>query len=163
MGAPLLVAKRGGGILRLTLRFLASRSAPQRLSPPRPQALVDGVKMGTNGRMLIGEKGFILGTTVYPERRRQEVGDVPKIIPRVASHYGEWVLACQGGTPAGSNFDWAGPLADTVLLGNVAPRVQLREELTGKKLLWDSTALRLTTSEPANHFPRPEFRFGWAL
>ena len=119
--------------------------------------------MGTNGRMLIGEKGFILGTTVYPKRRRQEIGDVPKIIPRVASHYGEWAIACQGGTPVGSNFDWAGPLAETVLLGNVALRVQLREELTGKKLLWDSSALRITNSESANQFLRPEYRFEWAL
>ena len=62
---------------------------------------------------------------------------IPKTIPRSADHYQEWIAACKGGTPAGSNFDWAGPLAESVLLGNVALRVQLREDLTLCKLLWD--------------------------
>jgi hypothetical protein len=112
---------------------------------------------------LIGDKGFILGTAVYPEARRKEIGDTPKTIPRVKDHYGEWAQACQGGPPAGSNFDFAGPLAEAVLLGNVALRAQLREELTGKKLLWDSAALRVTNSEEANKFLRREYRAGWAL
>jgi predicted dehydrogenase len=133
------------------------------LRPPRPQALDEGVLMGSNGRLLIGDKGFILGTAVYPEARRKEIGDTPKTIPRVKDHYGEWAQACQGGPPAGSNFDFAGPLAEAVLLGNVALRAQLREELTGKKLLWDSAALRVTNSEEANKFLRREYRAGWAL
>lgn len=133
------------------------------LRPPRPETLPEGIAMGSNGRMLIGETGFILGTTVYPESRRKEVSDVPRHIPRVANHYGEWAQACQGGLAAGSNFDWAGPLAEAVLLGNVALRVQLREELTGKKLLWDSAVLRVTNSEQANNFLRREYRAGWTL
>ena len=133
------------------------------LRPPRPEMLKDGEKLGSNGRLLIGDKGFILGTTVYPESRRQELGEIPKIIPRVANHYAEWAGACKGGLPAGSNFDWAGPLAEAVLLGNVALRLQLREELTGKKLLWDSAALRISNSEAANQFLRREYRAGWAL
>ena len=133
------------------------------LRPPRPEALVDGVKMGTNGRMLVGDKGFILGNTVYPESRRKEVGTVAKIIPRVADHYGEWAAACKGGKPAGSNFDWAGPLAEAVLLGNVALRLQLRDEMTAKKMLWDSAALRFTNFDDANEFLRREYRAGWVL
>ena len=133
------------------------------LRPPRPEALGEGGSMGSNGRLLIGEKGFILGTTVYPEARRKEIGDVPKTIARVPDHYGEWAQACQGGPPAGSNFDWAGPLAEAVLLGNVALRVQLREELTGKKLLWDSEGLRIRNSDEANKFLRREYRAGWTL
>jgi len=41
--------------------------------------------------------------------------------------------------------------------------VQLREELTGKKLLWDSAALRVANSEEANKFLRREYRAGWSL
>ncbi len=133
------------------------------LRPPRPESLADKVKMGTNGRMLIGDKGFILGNTIFPESRRKEVGSVPKIIPRVADHYAEWAAACKGGLPAGSNFDWAGPLAEAVLLGNVALRLELREELTAKKLLWDSAALRFTNFDEANGFLRREYRAGWVL
>ena len=56
-----------------------------------------------------------------------------------------------------------GPLAEAVLLGNVALRHDLRDELTGKKLLWDSAALRITNSDDANQFLRREYRAGWSL
>jgi hypothetical protein len=73
------------------------------------------------------------------------------------------VLAAKGGKPAGANFDWAGPLAEAVLLGNVALRVQLRDELTLYRLLWDSEGLRFTNLEDANKFVRREYRAGWSL
>ena len=50
-----------------------------------------------------------------------------------------------------------------VLLGNVALRLRLREELTGKKLLWDGGAMRFSNSETANTFLRREYREGWTL
>ena len=133
------------------------------MRPPRPEGLQDGPEMGSSGRLIIGDKGFILGTTVYPDSRRDEVGVAPFSIPRVDNHYQEWAAACKGGKPAGANFDWAGPLAEAVLLGNVALRSQLREELTGKKLMWDSGALRIANSEKANEFLRREYREGWSV
>ncbi len=133
------------------------------LRPPRPAGLPERVKMGANGRLLVGDRGFILEMNVYPEARRKELGDVPTTIPRVANHHGEWAQACMGGPAAGSNFDWAGPLAEAVLLGNVALRHELRDELTGKKLLWDSAALRISNSDEANQFLRREYRAGWTL
>ena len=78
-------------------------------------------------------------------------------------HYKEWIEACKGGKPAGSNFDWAGPLTEVVLLGNVALRQQLREELTTKKLFWDGVNLRFTNSEEANKSLKREYREGWSL
>jgi len=133
------------------------------LRPPRPDGLPDGRQMGDNGRMLVGDKGFILGNTIYPESAAKQAGQIPKTIPRSQGHYQEWIAACKGGKPAGSNFDWAGPLAESVLLGNVALRVQLRENLTLYKLLWDSTALKFTNLEEANRFVRREYRAGWSL
>lgn len=70
---------------------------------------------------------------------------------------------CKGGQTAGSNFDWAGPLAESVLLGNVALRVQLREELTLYKLQWDSAALKFPNLDDANKFVRRDYRAGWSL
>ena len=67
------------------------------------------------------------------------------------------------GPPAGSNFDWAGPLAETVLLGNVALRSQLREDLTRHRLVWDAPNLRITNLPEANEFLRREYRAGWSL
>jgi predicted dehydrogenase len=133
------------------------------LRPPRPDGLPDGQRMGDNGRLLIGEKGFILGNEVYPESLGKKANTIPKTIPRSADHYREWIAACKGGKAAGSNFDFAGPLAESVLLGNVALRVQLRDDLTLRKLLWDSTALKFTNLDEANRFIRNEYRAGWSL
>ena len=133
------------------------------LRPPRPEGLPDGKQMGDNGRLLVGDQGFILGNEVFPESRARETGGIPKTIPRSDDHYLEWVRACKGAQAAGSNFDWAGPLAESVLLGNVALRVQLREDLTLYKLLWDSAALKFTSLDEANRFIRRDYRCGWSL
>jgi predicted dehydrogenase len=133
------------------------------LRPPRPDGLPEGTRMGDNGRLLIGDEGFILGDSVYPESRAKQIGKIRETIPRSADHYQEWIEACKGGKPAGSNFDWAGPLAEAVLLGNVALRVQLRDDLTLGKLLWDPAALKFTNLADANSFLRRDYRAGWSL
>jgi hypothetical protein len=91
------------------------------------------------------------------------MADLPKTIQRSVGHYKEWIAACKGGKPAGANFDWAGPLAESVLLGNVVLRVQLREELTLYKMQWDAANLRFTNLEDANKYVRREYRAGWSL
>jgi predicted dehydrogenase len=133
------------------------------LRPPRPEGLPDGQQMSDNGHLLIGEKGFILGNTVYPASCAKEADGIPKTIPRSGGHHQEWIAACKGGQAAGSNFDWAGPLAESVLLGNVALRVQLREDLTLCKLLWDPANLKFTNLDDADRFLRNEYRVGWSL
>lgn len=133
------------------------------LRPPRPAGLDDEQVMGDNGRLLIGDKGFMLGNRVYPTQRAKDVGDIPRTLPRVAGHYKDWVDACKAGRPSGADFAWAGPLAEGVLLGNVPLRVQLREKLTRYRLLWDSAALAFTNLDEANQFVRREYRPGWSL
>lgn len=132
------------------------------LRPPRPEDLPEEEQMGAHGRLLIGDKGFILGNRIYPEARRREVGTVPKSLPRSEGHYQEWIAACKGGPAAGSNFDWAGPLAEAVLLGNVALRVQLREKLTRAKLVWDAAQFKITSLPEANEFLQRAYREGWS-
>jgi hypothetical protein len=95
--------------------------------------------------------------------RAKEVGEIPKTIPRSPGHYIEWIQACKGGPAPGSNFDWAGPLTETVLLGNITLRVQLREDLTRFALRWDPAAFRFTNLEEANAFLKREYRPGWTL
>jgi predicted dehydrogenase len=133
------------------------------LRPPRPEGLPEGDLMGDNGRLLVGDKGFLLGNRIYPESRRNEVGEVPKTIPRSVGHYQEWAEACKGGKPAGSNFNWAGPLAEVVLLGNIALRVHVRELLTRKKLLWDPETMKIANLPEANEYIRRQYREGWTL
>jgi Oxidoreductase family, C-terminal alpha/beta domain len=137
------------------------------LRPPRPAELEDGRLLGANGKLLVGDNGKILesgrGYKLIPEARNKAYGTPPRKLPRSPGHHQEWAIACKGGAPAGSNFDWAGPLSEAVLLGNVALRLKLREELTRKKLLWDGPALRFANSENANRFLRRSYRDGWTL
>ena len=141
------------------------------LRPPRPAELDEETEMGAGGHLLIGDKGKILsirtqrqrGFALIPESRAKEYGKPPKKLERSVGHYQEWIDACKGGKPAGSNFDWAGPLTEVVLLGNVCLRQQLREELTFKRLLWDGEAMRFTNSDEANKFLKREYREGWGV
>ncbi len=137
------------------------------LRPPRPEELEEGRRMGTNGALLVGDRGKILGQErgyqLIPQSAQKELPNPPGNLPRSIGHYKEWIEACKGGQPGGSNFNWAGPLTEAVLLGNVALRLGLREELTGKKLLWDAVGFRFTNSDKANQFLRREYRPGWTL
>jgi predicted dehydrogenase len=134
------------------------------LRPPRPLDLEDDESMGDNGRLLVGTEGYILGNRIYPEKRRVEVGRIESSLPRVPQGaHREWSESCKTHRPAGSHFDWAGPLAETVLLGNVALRVQLREKLTRSRLLWDTEAFAFTNVPEANAFLRRDYRAGWSL
>lgn len=58
-----------------------------------------------------------------PESRQKDYGKPPQMLERSPGHYVEWIQACKGGKPAGSNFpDHAGLLAQVVLMGNIALR-----------------------------------------
>jgi hypothetical protein len=141
------------------------------LRPPRPEELEPDREMGAMGHLLVGDRGKILSQrrsdgpmfALIPESRAKEYGDPPRTLPRSIGHYNEWTQACKGGQPGGSNFDWAGPLTEVVLLGNIALRPEMREELTTKKLLWDAEHLRFTNSETANKFLKREYRAGWGI
>jgi hypothetical protein len=119
--------------------------------------------MGDNGRLLIGDEGFMLGNRIYPESRRGEFNEVAKSIPRCANHYGEWIASCKGEKPAGSSFGFAGPLAEAVLLGNVALRVELRDKLVRHRLEWDPVKLQFSNVPEANKFLKRDYREGWSL
>jgi hypothetical protein len=101
---------------------------------------------------------------LIPEKRALEYGLPPQKLERSPGHYVEWIEACKGGTrKPGSNFDWAGPLAEVVLLGNVALRLKLRGEMARHKLLWDPVKFEITNVPEANQFLRREYRQGWSL
>lgn len=120
--------------------------------------------MAENGRLIVGEEGIILESTLYDENRRKVVGEIPKTLERSPGHYAEFVQACKDPKkPARMNFDQAGPLAQVVLMGNVALRVGLREELTRIRLHWDQEQFKFTNSEEANHYVHKSYREGWAL
>jgi predicted dehydrogenase len=132
------------------------------LKPRRPKELEDSHDLASDGLIFVGEKGTILcGFTggslrFIPETKIEEYKHPPKILPRSIGHYQEWIEACKGGKPAGCNFDFAGPLTEVVLLGNIAIR-------TGKKLYWDGPNLKITNVPQANDYLHYEYRKGWTL
>ena len=127
------------------------------LMPRRPEELEQGRKMGGgDGMLYVGDKGKMLNHRLIPESKMQEYTLPPKTIPRSVGHYKEWLEACKGGKAAGSNFEFAGPLAEAVLLGNMAIR-------TGEKLYWDGPNMKVTNVPEANALVHPEYREGWAL
>lgn len=141
------------------------------LRPPRPVELEAGSELGANGHLFVGDNGKIISRStpdgvrysLIPEARAKEYGEPPQKLPRSIGHYAEWIEACKGGAPAGASFDWAGPLTEAVLLGNIALRPELREELTVKRLLWDGPKMKFTNSDAANKFLKRESREGWGI
>jgi hypothetical protein len=77
-------------------------------------------------------------------------------LDRGINHYQDWIRACKGGPKTLANFDYAGPLTETILLGNVAARAD-------KKLTWDGPNLKVTNVAEVNQYLRREYRAGWQL
>ena len=128
------------------------------LKPPRPEELEPDRQFAEGDWLLIiGDKGKMYGHRLIPDARAREFGKPPRVLERSPGHYQEWILACKGGPPAGSNFvDHEAHLTEVGMLGNIAIRTQ-------QKLYWDAENLRFTNSDAANRLINPPYRNGWAL
>ncbi len=135
------------------------------LKPPRPKELEEGRRMGNQngGVLFVGDKGTIMAADenaqdprLIPESKMKAYERPEESIPRSIGHYKEWIEACKGGRPAGANFDYAGPLTEVVLLGNLAIR-------TGQKLKWDGPNMNCTNVPEANEYRHVQYREGWTL
>jgi len=132
---------------------------------PAP-ALVKEKQLPRNGSIIIGTKDtlyvpmywgpgkFLSGAKMSDFDKIDEFLPKPKDFGR--HHYQEWIDACKGGKPAYSNFDYAGPMTESVLLANVALRA-------GGKIQWDAAKMRVTNNEAADRFVRHEYRGDWKL
>lgn len=150
----------------VTYRFAGTEERPEivlkwydgGMMPPQP----DGIPLGQNifsndGTLIVGDEGMLLGHQLLPDAKREQYGKPPRKLDRSPGHYQEWIDACKGGSPAGSNFaDHAGQLAAVVLMGNIAIRTQ-------EKLLWDAEQLRFANSDAANQLLHTPYRDGWTL
>jgi predicted dehydrogenase len=126
------------------------------------------------GQLFIGEKGRMLApynrepvlleppskknatTTTAPSKpeRPKKAGD--QTMNFLERQHTSWLEAILGGPPAGANFDYAGPLTELVLLGNLSLR-------TGKRIEWDGPNMRVTNVPEANQYVKREYRSGWSL
>ncbi|NLE62202.1 MAG: gfo/Idh/MocA family oxidoreductase, partial [Planctomycetes bacterium] len=72
------------------------------------------------------------------------------------NHYQEWCTAIRESRQPSTPFGYAGPLTETVLLGNVAYR-------SGKKIEWDAKRQKITNTRDADKFVDLVRRKGWEL
>ncbi len=134
------------------------------LMPPRPAELEDSRRYGgPDSNLYVGDKGKMLNHRLIPEARMKEYKKPPTTLPRSPGHHKEWLLACKGGSPAGSNFGVSGPMAEVVLLGNIAVRMGQTLYEKGLKLYYDGPNMRITNMAEANEYIRREYRKGWTL
>lgn len=133
--------------------------------PPRPAGIPDSETLGDKdgGSFLVGSEG-LLGTGTYgmatkllPAARMEGYTLPPETIPRVqGSHYRNWIEACKGGDPACSNFSYAGPFAEMVLVGNIALR-------TGSKVEYDFVNGTVKDNPAASALLTRSYQPGWSL
>ncbi len=134
------------------------------LMPQRPVELEEGRKFGeADDNLFVGDKGKMLGYRLIPEARMKEYGKPPQRIERSPGHHKEWLIACKGGPAARASFDWAGPLTEVVLYGNIALRMERQLYEKGLKLHCDGPNMRITNLPEANRYIRDEYRDGWTL
>jgi predicted dehydrogenase len=127
--------------------------------PERPKGLEKERELGDNGQILVGDKATLFHGRIIPETKMKEMqpGLPPKTLPRAPDIYTEFTRACKGGEPCGANFpDFAGPLTEIVLAGNLALRVK-------EKIVWDVPNMKCANVPEANRYVHREYRKGWTL
>ncbi len=133
--------------------------------PARPEELEDTRELSReDGLIFVGDKGkmYVEGwggnsPRLIPEAKMKAYKRPPKTLPRSIGHHKEWIQACKSGSQTRSNFDFAGPLTEAVLLGTVSVR------MGGKRLTWDSNNFKITNLPEANKYLHYEYRKGWTI
>ena len=162
------------------------------IRPPHPEIIPPNADIGgpgsLNGVLMIGDKGIIstnindsspLTPKLYLYNGETEFGpETEKMDEPEYGHQRKWVDACKAGFNSKehkeltSSFDYAGPMTETVLMGNLAIRsYMLRKEnskgnlefFARKKLLWDGEGMKITNLDEANQFVSRNYRDGWTV
>lgn len=124
------------------------------MMPERPEGIPEGRVLGDNGggAMFIGSKGTLICSTYardpYIIGREENPPPVTNELRRVTNGIGghemDWVRACKESeddrTMPSSNFEYAGPLNEVVVMGNLAVRLQDLK----RTLQWDGDNMEIT-------------------
>ena len=112
------------------------------------------------GTLFVGDGGMLMADygqrKLYPEDKFADYKAPEKTIPDSVGHHQEWINACKTGSRTTCNFNYSGPLAESVLLGAVAFR-------TGKKLEWDAQNMKATNCPEADQYLSRTYRKGWEV
>lgn len=125
-----------------------------------PQILAThGLSAKGNNTLFLGDQGMLLcgfdRRQLLPENQFADFTPPTPFVSDSPGFHNEWITACKRGQPATCNFDYAGPFAEAVLLGNVAFR--------GGGFDWDWQTLRTGNNQDAQAKIRESYRTGWEV
>ncbi len=122
------------------------------------------------GSLVVGDKGSFFSPGDYGQDARHTgllsgdkytlVGDIEQEVefPESPGHFTELANAIKGGPAPISNFpNYAGPLTETILLGNLAVYAD------GKKIEWDAKNMVPTNAPEVAHIVRKEYHNGYEI
>ena len=87
--------------------------------------------------------------------RKEELSKIERLPSLGSDPIDEWFKAIKGGPPPGSNFDYAAPLTEVVLLGALAQR-------SGKTIEWDAEKMEVKGQPEFDAWIKEPAREGWA-
>jgi predicted dehydrogenase len=134
------------------------------LKPESPHRAIDIHKIG-HGVVFKGSKGALV--TDFRSRiliPMNEGADLTyyhapsedEVAPPHGDFVGQWIDACKGDLKTSCDFDYAGRMIETLMLGLAAHRADT-------ELKYDGAAGRVTNNNAANDYLTKEYRKGWVL
>ncbi len=130
------------------------------LKPPKELAqLPEGTELPGAGSIFIGEGGVMVlphvgKPALYPQSKFANFA-IPEV--KGTSHWHDWVDAVIAGQQTTDGFEYAGPLSETIQLGNIAAR------LPDAKLLWNSETMAITGHDKAPGLLTKSYRAGFEV
>jgi predicted dehydrogenase len=133
---------------------------------PKPEGWPADKPLPEEGGMyMVGSKDTLLhggmrpaSPRIIPEERRRELRDELTGIERLPSGgpgpVEEWFAAIKGGPAPGSEFSYAAPLTEVVLLGAIAQR-------SGKTIEWDDENMKVKGQPELDSWIKEPIRKGW--
>ena len=128
--------------------------------PARVASLLEGKSLPKQGSVIIGTEGVMLlphlgMPSLYPQKKFNEFIIKPE---RSTNHWHDFIDAVRGVKPLPSaNFDYAGPLTETVLLGGIA------SHFPGEKLIWEAEEMKFIDHPKATSLVQRKYRDGWSV
>ncbi len=115
-----------------------------------------------DNQILVGTEGYLAtrghgdGVRLLPNSKWADYRLPTQVLTRSPGHQRDWIRACKGGDPACSNFSYAGPFTEWVVLGAISVHFE-------GKLLWDPAKMEFSNNKEASKYVKPAFRRGWEI
>jgi len=128
--------------------------------PARVLSLLEGKPLPKQGSVIIGTEGVMLlphlgMPSLYPQKKFEKFVIRPE---PGTNHWHDFIDAVRGVKEMPSaNFDYSGPLTETILLGGIA------SHFPGESLLWNAEKLEFSGHADATAFVQREYREGWSI